>query len=111
MITAAIGVYVLLVLALLAAIHRMIEKRTMYAALVDDWHRSLEGNARDGALADWTRNTKITVCTVTGTWVSMTLAELARSPVPYRCWNVPTSVEFHPASIDIDREQAKEHRG
>jgi hypothetical protein len=72
-------------------------------------------DSKTQALAGWARDTKITVCSVTGTWFSMTLAELAASPVPYRCWNVPTSVEFHPASMDVtayvDQEHAKEHRG
>ena len=64
-------------------------------------------------LAEWTVDTKITVCSVTGVWTSMTLAEMANSPVPYRAWNVPTSVEFHPRSVDVkaDEEKAKEHRG
>lgn len=69
---------------------------------------------KDRALAHWTRNTKISVNTVTGAWVSMTLAELANSPVPHRGWNVPISVELHPKDQyvgAVDEDQAKEHRG
>lgn len=66
-------------------------------------------------LADWATDTKITVNTVTGTWVSMTLAELANSAVPHRSWNVPISVELHPrdryVGVVVDEGQAKEHRG
>lgn len=65
-------------------------------------------------LADWAADTKITVNTVTGAWVSMTLAEVANSSAPHRSWNVPTSVRLHPAREQwgvIDEDQAKEHRG
>lgn len=83
------------------------------AALMTALGGAPAADTRDRALADWTRDTKITVCSVTGTWVSMTLAELANSSVPYRSWNVPTSVEIHPRSMDArtDQDQAKEHRG
>lgn len=87
-------------------------RRTL-GGLVDEFSANLDQGPADRALADWTRNTKITVCSVTGTWVSMTFAQLAKSPVPYRSWNVPTSVEIHPRSTDArtDQEHAKEHRG
>lgn len=84
-------------------------------ALLEDVRR-MENctRAEDLALASWARDTKITVNTVTGTWISMTMRELAASSVQHRAWNVPTSVEIHPRSVDVRRDQAdqaKEHRG
>jgi hypothetical protein len=42
-------------------------------------------------LADWCRNTNLTVIAVTGTEFTMSLADLANSEHPYRSWNVPVS--------------------
>jgi hypothetical protein len=94
---------------------RMVRLRNVLAAMVDDWHGDLQSRARDHMLVTWMQETKITVNTVTGTWVSMTLAELANSSVPHRSWNVPISVELHPRDRYVggvvDEDQAKEHRG
>ncbi len=105
---ACIG-YALLGAASLAAL----TYRQRWAAAVRARETDLHTRDSVRRLAEWAVDTKITVCSVTGTWFSMTLAELSKSPVPYRAWNVPTSVEFHPRSMDVqaDTEQAKEHRG
>ena len=42
-------------------------------------------------LADWCRQTNLTVIAVTGTEFTTSLADLANSAHPYRSWNVPVS--------------------
>lgn len=100
-------------LGCLWGIVRLRQARRAVEAIMAD--RTSDREHHDNAsLADWARNTKITVHTVTGTWVSMTLAELAVSPVDFRAWNVPTSVEIHHRerqNLTPDTDQAKEHRG
>lgn len=108
---AAVG-WGLLAAALMAAL----TYRQRLASLQDVRRMENCTSAEDQALASWTRNTKITVNTVTGTWISLTMRELAASPVQHRAWNVPTSVEIHPRTMNVRRDQdqqdqAKEHRG
>lgn len=46
----------------------------------------------DRQVAEWCRNTHLTVITVTGTEITFSLEELRTSEHPSRSWNVPVSV-------------------
>ena len=65
--------------------------RRKLSAATSDMRERLDATTPDHVLATWCRQTNLTVIAVTGTEFTISLADLANSPHPYRSWNVPVS--------------------